>query len=91
MDLIKLIINNEMCVGDLALKLNISQPKVSMLLKELRDIKLVLSRIDGKKRYYSVDIDVLNSYINDIKKVLSDFQANTSNEIIIRRKVLFSN
>lgn len=87
MDLLKLILNNELCVGDMALRLNISQPKVSMLLKELRDLKLILSRIDGKKRYYSVNLNVLNLYISDIKKMLSDFEVITSNEIIIRRKV----
>jgi len=87
LDLLKLILNNELCVGDMALRLNITQPKVSMLLKELRDLKLILSRIDGKKRYYSINLNVLNLYISDIKKMLSDFEVITSNEIIIRRKV----
>ena len=71
--------------------LNLPQPKVSMMLKELRDLKLIIVKTDGKKRFYKVDKNILNQYLNDIKKMLSDFESNSSNEIIVRRKVLFSN
>ena len=86
MDLLRLIAGGELCVNDLVIKLKLSQPKVSMLLKDLRDYKLIISRIDGKKRYYSVDRLVLNNYVSDIKKMLSDFEDKSSNEIIVRRK-----
>jgi len=83
--LIKLILNNELCVNDIKNCLNLAQPKVSMLLKELRDLKLILSRVDGKKRYYSVNRPVINQYLIGIKKIISDFESNGSDEIIVRR------
>ncbi|MFA7301004.1 MAG: ArsR family transcriptional regulator [Candidatus Shapirobacteria bacterium] len=85
MALIKLILNNELCVNDIKNCLNLAQPKVSMLLKELRDLKLILSRVDGKKRYYSVNRPVINQYLIGIKKIISDFESNGSDEIIVRR------
>ncbi len=91
MDLLKLILKDEWCVGDMVSMLNLPQPKVSMMLKELRDLKLIIVKTDGKKRFYKVDKNILNQYLYDIKKMLSDFESNSSNEIIVRRKVLFSN
>ncbi|OIP87761.1 hypothetical protein CO009_01240 [Candidatus Shapirobacteria bacterium CG_4_8_14_3_um_filter_35_11] len=91
MDLIKLVLQNEMCVGDLVKKLNLPQPKVSMMLKELRDLKLVSVVELGKRRFYSINREILNNYLIDIKKMLSDFETNSLNEIIVRRKVSLSN
>ena len=81
-----MIAHESMCVTDLVSKMNLGQPKVSMILKDLRDLKLVSSAVLGKKRYYSVNRLVLNKFIDDIKKMLSDFEDKSSNEIIVRRK-----
>lgn len=91
MDILKFLLKGENSVGDISISLNIRQPKVSLMLKELRELKLVNVRVDVKMRYYSINRLVLNAYIDDIKKMLSDFEVNDSNEIIVRRKVLFSN
>lgn len=85
MELLRLVHNNEMCVTDLVKNTKLSQPKVSMILKELRDLKLLNIRIVGKNRFYSTNKVVVASYINDIKKIISDFDVNNSFEIIVRR------
>lgn len=46
---------NEMCVGDLAVLLNMTKSAVSHQLKVLRTAKLVRSRKIGKNVYYSLD------------------------------------
>lgn len=45
----------ELCVGDLAGLLEMSQPAVSHHLRTLRNLKLVRVRRDGRTSYYSLD------------------------------------
>ncbi len=51
------LIESELCVGDMAQILNISQSAVSHQLKLLRDAKLVKVRREGKIGFYSLDDD----------------------------------
>lgn len=44
-----------LCVGEIALVLNISQSAVSHQLRVLRDMKLVRMRKEGKIAYYALD------------------------------------
>jgi DNA-binding transcriptional ArsR family regulator len=88
---LKLLRNEELCVSDLVLKLHLPQPKVSLILKELRDLRLVLVKVNGKNRLYRVNNEVVVFYKTEINKMLSDFDSNGGDELIIRRKVLFSN
>lgn len=81
----------EFCVNDIVSELKYSQPKVSMILKDLRDLKLVIVVGVGKRRFYSINRIVLDRYINGIKEMLSDFESNGSNEIIVRRKTVSTN
>lgn len=85
MDILKQLHINELCVSDLVVITKLSQPKVSMILKELKDLKLLVVKVDGKKRYYSTNKTVISMYINDIKKIISDFDTNSAFEIIVRR------
>lgn len=48
---------SELCVGDIAQLLNLSQPAVSHQLKILKDAKLVKFRREGKIIFYSLDDD----------------------------------
>ena len=91
MDILKLISKNELNVNQIAENLNLRQPKVSMMLSELRDLKLINVKIDGRMRIYSINRPIFDQYLDEIKKILSDFEVKESNEIIVRRKVLFSN
>lgn len=49
------LLEQELCVGDLVLALNMTQSAVSHQLKTLRQSGLVKFRKDGKTIYYSLD------------------------------------
>ena len=51
------LFHHELCVQDIADKLNMTQSNVSHQLKILKNIKLVKFRKDGKTIYYSLDDD----------------------------------
>lgn len=91
MAVLKLLRNEQLCVSDLVLRLHLTQPKVSLILKELRDLKLVLVKVVGKNRFYQLNNVMADFYKTEINKMLSDFANNGGDELIIRRKVLFSN
>ena len=46
---------SELCVGDLAVLLDMNQSAVSHQLRILKQARLVKTRRDGKVRYYSLD------------------------------------
>ena len=52
-----LLLQKEMCVGDIAEKLDMTQSAVSHQLRVLRQNDLVKYRKDGKTVYYSLDDD----------------------------------
>ena len=45
----------ELCVGDLAVMLEMSQPQVSHHLRSLRNLHLVKFRKEGRTSFYSLD------------------------------------
>lgn len=49
-----LMIREEMCVGDLALTLDMTQSTISNQLKLLRQARLIKSRREGKMIYYAL-------------------------------------
>jgi len=49
------LFENELCVGDIAELLNMSQSSVSHQLRILKDAKLVKFRREGKSIYYALD------------------------------------
>ena len=51
------LFENELCVGDIAELLNLSQSSVSHQLRILKDAKLVKFRREGKSIYYALDDD----------------------------------
>jgi len=55
--IIQLLSMGEFCVCDIAAALSISDPLVSHHLKNLRLIRIVKARKDGKMTYYSLDDD----------------------------------
>ena len=57
--MLRLVLDDELPVGELADRLGVSQPAASQHLKVLRDAGLVRGRVDGRRRLYRVDIEGL--------------------------------
>lgn len=55
--IINILIDQEMCVGDIANAINVSQSAVSHQLRILKSSKLVKYRKEGKEMYYSLSDD----------------------------------
>jgi DNA-binding transcriptional ArsR family regulator len=53
--ILRLVIDRERPVGELAEEVGLSQPAASQHLKVLRDAGLVRGRVDGRRRLYRVD------------------------------------
>lgn len=62
--LLDLLLQTEMCVSDIADKLDMSQSAVSHQLRVLRQSRLVKYRREGKTVYYSLD----DEHVEDILK-----------------------
>lgn len=58
------LFEGELCVGDLAAILQLSQPAISHQLKVLKDAKLVKFRREGKVIFYSLDDDHVRSILS---------------------------
>jgi DNA-binding transcriptional ArsR family regulator len=57
--LLRLVLDRELGVGELAERAGVSQPAASQHLKVLRDAGLVRGRVDGRRRLYRVDVEGL--------------------------------
>jgi DNA-binding transcriptional ArsR family regulator len=53
--MLRLMLDRELPVGELAERVGVSQPAASQHLKVLRDAGLVRGRVDGRRRLYRVD------------------------------------
>jgi DNA-binding transcriptional ArsR family regulator len=57
--MLRLVLDRELPVGELAERIGLSQPAASQHLKVLRDAGLVRGRVDGRQRLYRVDVEGL--------------------------------
>jgi DNA-binding transcriptional ArsR family regulator len=57
--MLRLVLEREMPVSELAAQAGMTQPAASQHLKVLRDAGLVRGRVDGRRRLYRVDTDGL--------------------------------
>ena len=57
--MLRLVLDGELTVTELAERVGMSQPAASQQLKVLRDAGLVRARVDGRRRLYAVDADGL--------------------------------
>ena len=55
--IINLLAHAELCVGDLCLVLDMSQPAISHQLRVLRSLRIVAARKDGRHVFYTLDDD----------------------------------
>ena len=57
--MLRLVLDRELGVGELAERVGVSQPAASQHLKVLRDAGLVRGRVDGRRRLHRVDVEGL--------------------------------
>jgi DNA-binding transcriptional ArsR family regulator len=57
--ILRLVLDSELTVNELADRVGMSQPAASQQLKVLREAGLVRARVDGRRRLYAVDADGL--------------------------------
>jgi DNA-binding transcriptional ArsR family regulator len=57
--ILRLVLDDELPVSELAERVGVSQPAASQHLKVLRDAGLVRGRVDGRRRLYRVDVEGL--------------------------------
>jgi DNA-binding transcriptional ArsR family regulator len=55
----------ELCVGDLAQLISMSQPAVSHHLRTLRNLRLVKVRKDGRTSFYSLDDEHIERLLHE--------------------------
>jgi DNA-binding transcriptional ArsR family regulator len=55
--IISILAHTEVCVGDLCIALEMSQPAVSYQLRILRTLRIVRARKEGKHVFYTLDDD----------------------------------
>ena len=64
--MLRLVLDRELPVGELAERVGLSQPAASQHLKVLRDAGLVRGRVDGRRRLYRVDPSALEQLRRDL-------------------------
>jgi DNA-binding transcriptional ArsR family regulator len=64
--ILRLVLDREMPVSELAERVGVSQPAASQHLKVLRDAGLVRGRVDGRRRLYRVDVQGLERLRNEL-------------------------
>lgn len=65
--IISLLAHTELCVGDLCMVLEMSQPAVSYQLRILRTLRIVRARKEGKHVFYTL---MMTMFISSIIRVL---------------------
>jgi DNA-binding transcriptional ArsR family regulator len=68
-DMLRLVIDRELPVSELAERIGVSQPAASQHLRVLREAGLVRGRVDGRRRLYRVDAEGLER----LRRELDDF------------------
>lgn len=64
--MLRLVLNDEHPVTELAEHVGLSQPATSQHLKVLRDAGLVTARVDGPRRLYRADLEGLERLRNEL-------------------------
>lgn len=64
--MLRLVLDQELPVTELAERTGLSQPAASQHLKVLRDAGLVRGRVEGRRRLYRVDIEGLEQLRRDL-------------------------
>lgn len=73
--ILDLLADGEKSVNDIVVELPVSQPQVSKHLKVLRDVGLVESRTEGRKRLYRIDalaLKPVHDWVKDYERLWNE-------------------
>ncbi len=70
--ILEMLLEREMCVGDIVEAFDMSQPTISHHLGVLKQFNLVTSRKDGKQVYYAIN---LNNVVQCCGRLVAKFEA----------------
>ncbi len=76
--ILEMLMEAEMCVGDIVDAFDMSQPTISHHLNVLKQFGLVTSRKDGKQVYYSINRD---NVVRCCGRLVAKFDAEEAGEI----------
>ena len=76
--ILEMLMEQEMCVGDIVAVFDMSQPTISHHLNVLKQFGLVASRKDGKQVYYSTNRD---NVVQCCGRLVAKFDAEEACEI----------
>lgn len=67
-EMLRLVLDGELTVNELAERVGMSQPAASQHLRVLREAGLVRGRVDGRRRLYRVDPDGLERLRSELDR-----------------------
>lgn len=67
-EMLRLVLDGELTVNELAERVGVSQPAASQHLRVLREAGLVRGRVDGRRRLYRVDPDGLERLRSELDR-----------------------
>ena len=67
--LLKLLLDNKLCVCELTEILDRTQPCISQHVKKLKDLDLIIEEKDKQWSYYTLDKEKYYSYVNILDKL----------------------
>lgn len=67
-EMLRLVLDGELTVNELAERVGVSQPAASQHLRVLREAGLVRGRVDGRRRLYRVDSDGLERLRSELDR-----------------------
>jgi len=70
--IVDLISTNELCAHEINNHFKVKQPTLSYDMRLLKEIGLVLERVEGRQRYYSLDKNKVNEFQKLIALLTSD-------------------
>lgn len=83
--ILTLLKERDLNVGEMVEKMEINQATVSSHLAILRKAKLISCMVDGKKRIYKINRDMLESFVKQLNRFFDVDRIIQNDELILRR------
>lgn len=84
--ILSLLKNGEMSVTEILAFMSIKQATLSSHLAILRKSGLVTNSVQGKKRIYKLNWELLNNFVKELNRFIGITDLSNESEIILRRK-----